>query len=95
MSDGDLIEKKDTHFDEEEEVRILALWGCSVPLLDVVAGNVNTLSASNVRASRTPSATTTSSPSWFLPECVFGVVDVERGRDELCSFTLGFELRLN
>lgn len=26
---------------------------------------------------------------------MFGVVDAERGRDELCSFTLGFELRLN
>jgi len=38
------LEKKNTDFDEEEEVGILALWGCSVPLLDVVAGNVDTLS---------------------------------------------------
>lgn len=68
----------DTHFDEEEEVWILALRGCSVPLLDVVVGNVDTLSASSVRGFRTPSTTTTSSPSWFLPESVFGVIDVEK-----------------
>lgn len=44
-SDGQYrLEKKNTDFDEEEEVGILALRGCSVPLLDVVTGNVDTLS---------------------------------------------------
>lgn len=34
---------KISYLDEEQEVRILALWGRAVPLLDVVGSNVDTL----------------------------------------------------
>jgi len=49
--------QESVEFDEEEEVGILALRGCSVPLLDVVAGNVDTLSGIMWGVLRTASAT--------------------------------------
>lgn len=39
-----------TYFYEEEEIRVLALWGRPRPLLDMVAGDIDTLEKIEHRA---------------------------------------------
>jgi hypothetical protein len=53
-----------TYFGEQKEVRILALGGRPLGLLDVVCLEVDTLGERNVQHNFWASLRTTSSPSW-------------------------------